>query len=205
MTGWHKAFKECLKLYTLWVKQKKKYPAYRNNPLQKLSGILLWNEEEAYRENITSVAGAVRAPHKQMQKLKGQVASQSAIVVSFTVLDEWSTRRGVTGASKWNWKYLALGHTKVQLQTGQTSEHTKKHGWKSWNSLYTNCTIFTALLIIIVRSCELALQASCECFISSSFQNKIVLTFVNSCFCYEHTWGNNLNCHRHHPRSNFPA
>lgn len=69
-----------------------------NNPLLKLSGILLWNREEAYRENITSVAGAVRAPHEQMQKLKGQVASQCAIVVSFTVLDEWSTRRGVTRA-----------------------------------------------------------------------------------------------------------
>lgn len=81
-------------------KKKKKYPAYHNNPFQKLSGILPWSREEEYRENITSEAGAVRAPHKQMQKLKGQVASQSAIVVSFTVLDEWSSRRGVTGASK---------------------------------------------------------------------------------------------------------
>lgn len=81
-------------------KKKKSTPAYRNNPLQKLSGILPWNREEAHGENITSVAGAVRAPHEQLQKLKGQVVSQSAIVVSFTVLDEWSTRRGVTGASE---------------------------------------------------------------------------------------------------------
>lgn len=68
-----------------------KTPGNHNNPLQPAlhSGI----RKESITENIMSLAEAVKTPQINAA---GQVASKSAIVVSFIVLYEWNNSRGVS-------------------------------------------------------------------------------------------------------------
>lgn len=113
MTGWHKAFKECLKLYTP-LGQKKGMPAtiFSKSSLEFNLGI---------KKNLTNVMSAADAANMK--------------VSSHPHFHKNERRQmSVSGDEKWNWDCAAWGHSGVQLQGRQSGENAAaaRLGGKLW-------------------------------------------------------------------------